>query len=188
MTVCLGNEDRFYAVKDKNDDDDPAFTTLTESDLYDATDNLIQDGDAAQQAAAAVALAAGDGWYITLDETNHDGEKVLAPPTVIFGMLLFTTFTPVDTATNPCSYGGDARLYAVNYLTAASLIDWDTDSDLDKADRSIHIGQGIPTEVVITLTDTGDVRGYVGAGGGIIHWDFTGSVPRFSVDAWREEF
>jgi type IV pilus assembly protein PilY1 len=184
-----GNEDRFYAVKDKNDHNDPAFTTLTEADLYDATDNLIQDGDAAQQAAAAAALAAGDGWYITLDETNHDGEKVLAPPTVIFGMVLFTTFTPVDTSdpSNLCSFGGDARLYAVDYLTAASLIDWGSDG-LDKTDRAINIGQGIPTEVVITLTDTGDVRGYVGAGGGIIHWDFTGSVPRFSVDAWREEF
>jgi type IV pilus assembly protein PilY1 len=157
---------------------------LTEGQLYDATDNYIQDGTAAQQAAAAEALALGDGWYIDLENT---AEKALAPPTVIYGMLLFTTFTPVDTDTYPCSYGGDARLYAMNYLTAASVIDWDSDG-LDKTDRSEHIGQGIPTEVVITITDTGEVRGYVGAGGGIIHWDFTGTVPRFTIDAWRENF
>ena len=119
---------------------------------------------------------------------ENTGEKVLAPPTVIFGMVLFTTFAPVDTVANPCSYGGDARLYAVNYLTGVSVIDWNEDTDLDKSDRSLHMGQGIPTEVVITITATGAVRGYVGAGGGIIHWDFTNNAIGFSINSWREEF
>jgi Tfp pilus tip-associated adhesin PilY1 len=115
-------------------------------------------------------------------------EKVLAPPTVISGLLLFTTFTPVNPVANPCSSGGDARLYVLNYLTAGAEIDFNGDNKLDVSDLSEKIGEGIPTEVVVTITDTGETRGYIGAGGGIIEFDLTGDVKRFSIDAWREEF
>ena len=179
---------RFYAVKDKNESDTDfqnRVGVLTESHLVDLTDDLIQEGTAEEAEDTYTALNAGDGWYIDMENA---GEKVLAPPTVIFGMVLFTTFTPIDTVANPCSYGGDARLYVVDYLTAVSIIDWDEDTDLEKSDRSLHLGQGIPTEVVITITNTGAVRGYVGAGGGIIHWDFTSNASGFSIDSWREKF
>jgi len=179
---------RFFAVKDKNESD-TAFQTrvgvLTESPhLIDLTADLIQQ-DPIQAPTILAQLAAGDGWFIDLENT---GEKVLAPPTVLAGMVLFTTFTPVDSVANPCSYGGDARLYALDYLSAVSVIDFDGDGDLDKADQSEQIGQGVPTEVVITITDTGEVKGYVGAGGGILDFDFSGNTLKFYMDAWREEF
>jgi type IV pilus assembly protein PilY1 len=180
----MTDTNRFYAVKDKNVIG--SYTTLVDTNLVNLTDDPLENSSYTPEDKLTIRnlLTAGNGWYITLSSA----EKVLAPPTVISGMLLFTTFTPVDTVANPCSYGGDARLYAVDYLTAVSVMDLDADGDVDISDQSKQIGQGIPTEVVITITDTGETRGYIGAGGGIIEFELTGSVSRFNIDAWREEF
>ncbi|MCJ7547774.1 MAG: hypothetical protein MUP30_13315 [Deltaproteobacteria bacterium] len=175
---------RFYALRDKNVIG--SYTTLVETNLVNLTGDPLQDPGVleADKQIIRSQLATGNGWYMTL----NTAEKVLAPPTVIAGLLLFTSFTPVDTVANPCSYGGNARLYAVDYLTAVSLLDLDGDGDVDMSDQSEQIGQGIPTEVVITITETGETRGYIGAGGGIIEFDLTGDVKKFNIDAWREEF
>jgi type IV pilus assembly protein PilY1 len=174
----------FYALKDKNVIG--SYTTLVETNLVNVTSDQLQDPDVSETDKQTIRsqLATGNGWYITLSPA----EKVLAPPTVISGLLLFTTFTPVNTVANPCSLGGDARLYIMDYLTAVSVRDLDADGDIDKNDLSENIGQGIPTEVVVTITETGETRGYIGAGGGIIEFELTGSVRRFNIDAWREEF
>ena len=175
-----------YAVKDKNvvgafdtiDDDD--------ADFYDLTADQLQDSGTTEEDKQIIRenLASGNGWFITL----ANSEKVLAPVTVIYGMVLFTTFLPVDTAIDPCSYGGDARLYALDYLTAVSVIDFNDDGVLDASDRSIDIAQGIPTEVVITINDQGETTAYIGAGGGIVRFDLSGIGRRFYIDAWHEEF
>ena len=175
-----------YAVKDKNivgafdtiDDDD--------ADFYDLTADELQDPDITEDDKRIIRenLASGNGWYITLSNS----EKVLAPVTVISGLVLFTTFLPVDTDIDPCSSGGDARLYALDYLTAVSVIDFNDDGVLDASDRSIDIGQGIPTEVVITINDQGETTAYIGAGGGIVRFDLSGIGRRFYIDAWHEEF
>jgi type IV pilus assembly protein PilY1 len=180
----MTDTNRFYAVKDRNVIG--TYTTLVDTNLVNVTADQLQDPNVSEADKQIIRnqLATGNGWYMTLDTA----EKVLAPPTVISGMLLFTTFTPVDTLANPCSYGGDARLYVVDYLTAVSVMDLDADGDVDMSDQSTDIGQGIPTEVVVTITDTGETRGYIGAGGGIIEVELTGSVSRFNIDAWREEF
>lgn len=182
--VSMTGTDRFYALKDKNVIG--SYTTLVDNDLVNVTSDELQGSTYTDQQKADLRdlLLTGNGWYITLDTA----EKVLAPPTVISGIVLFTTFTPVYSGDNPCSFGGDARLYAVDYLYAISVIDFDGDHNLEISDISKDIGQGIPTEVVITITDTGETRGYIGAGGGIIKFDLTDAVRGFQVEGWREVF
>jgi type IV pilus assembly protein PilY1 len=174
---------RFYAVKDKNEPDN-SFTTQTEADLVNVTDDQLQDPAVDEETKESIRsqLASGDGWYIILD---NDGEKVLAPPVVIYGIVLFTTFTPVS---DPCSYGGDGRLYAVNYLTAEAVWDFDEDSDLDRSDRSSVIGYGIPTEVVITIGADGVTRLYVAVGGKIFMKTFSSGASGLTINSWREVF
>ena len=161
-----GFYDAFYAVKDRNTYN--PYTTLMPSNLINVTTNLLQDPTAteAEKAALRASLLSGNGWYVMME---NDGEKVLAPPTVIFGTLLFTTFTPIDTTLYPCSYGGDGRVYALNYLTAEAVLDMDmSGGDLTKGDRSLKIGHGIPTEVVIVITPEGDIWPLIGVGGGVV--------------------
>jgi Tfp pilus tip-associated adhesin PilY1 len=182
--MSLSGTNRLYALKDKNVIG--SYTTLTDSDLVDLTADQLQDPAVSEEDKQDIRdlLATGNGWYITLSSA----EKVLAPVTVFSGMVIFTTFTPVDTLANPCSYGGDARLYIVDYLTAVAVMDFDLDTDLDISDRSRQIGQGIPTEAVITISADGTAMAYVGAGGGIFSMELPSSSGNFNVGSWRELF
>ncbi len=180
---------RFYAVKDKNETD-AAFQSrvggvLAESRLVDMTADLLQDPGTSETTKNTIRtqLANGDGWYIIME---HDGEKVLAAPVAIYGVVIFTTFTP---ASDTCSYGGDARVYAVNYLTAEAVWDLDTaNTGLQKADRSKVIGYGIPTEAVVVIGADGIARVYIAVGGKIVLLDESFNSTGFTVNSWREIF
>ncbi|NIO03075.1 MAG: hypothetical protein GTN74_00245, partial [Proteobacteria bacterium] len=153
---------RIYAVNDK----DP-LSPLTETNLLDVTDNLVQDGTDQQKSDTLDALNSQDGWYVDLDE--NPGEKVLAPSIVYFGAVYLTTFTPTaGDPIDPCYVGeGTARLYALDYKTAAAVLNFDeTSSDLEKSDRSETIGSAIPSGMVIAII-RGEGASYIGVGGGI---------------------
>jgi type IV pilus assembly protein PilY1 len=173
--------DRLYAVKDRNENNDD-FSTLGESNLADLTSDVLQDPTNPGYAAALAELNEKEGWFVQM---TGDGEKVLASPVVFYGMVLFTTFIP---NTDPCSYGGNARFYAADYLNATAVMDLDEDGDIDENDRSKDIGHGIPTEAVVTISATGEANAYIGAGGGIILIHLPTSAGKFSIDSWRENF
>ncbi len=144
-----GDADRIYAVKDVH-----GTATLSEADLVDVTNpaaavpNLSNtsgdvnlDGNADQ------------GWFMRLVDNLGvaAGEKVLARGVVFYKTYYFTTFTPND---NPCLPGGNARLYALDYLTGAAVIAFtDTDGDGDNdLTRSVLLGGGIPSKPVTVIT------------------------------------
>ncbi len=185
-------QDRLYALRDRainglidsNGDgeaemDDPVdppnyqFFTLTHDYLYDATANLIQDGDTDEKAAALVSLQGTYGWYIDLERL---GEKNLSAPLVVQGVAYFTTFVPPTTdADSGCqTTEGSGWIYALDILTGAAVNpDYDGNEDqLEKSDRNKKIGEGIPSKVVpITIGDK--IVLLTGSGGGI----YSESVP-----------
>jgi type IV pilus assembly protein PilY1 len=169
---------RIYAIKNHwgNIND---FETLTESDLYDATDDLIVLGDASQQTAAREALASKDGWYIKLNV--NAGEKVTSHMTVFNGVVYFTTYTPesgTETVINDCdvvSGRGQARLYALNYKTGEAAFEWSDIGEEDgdqhtvnkgKWDRSKVIGTSIASAPVVAILEGGP-QIYTGVEGGV---------------------
>ena len=119
--LSTDNEDHFYLIKqdditsapeDDNGDGQPDYVTLTESDLYDATDNLIKEGTSAQIETAVRDLAASDGWYIKME---NKGEKVLSSALTIANEILFTTYEPSASSSTSCvAAAGTPRLYQVN--------------------------------------------------------------------------
>ena len=93
------------------------------------------------------------GWFIRMvdDLGAAVGEKVLARGVVFYKTYYITTFSPNS---DPCVPGGNARLYALDYLTGAAVIafsDTDGDGDLDKT-RSTLLGGGIPSKPVTVIT------------------------------------
>ncbi len=159
------------------------FTPLTVSDLYDATANLIQDGDATQQAAALAALKAAKGWYIDLVEVaSWKGEKALAPSVTLNGVVYYTTYLPADpNANNTCApQEGTGRLYALNLLNAEAAMEQTGDNTLNKADRTVDLGGGIPSELVPVFQETG-VTGLVGVGGGAVDYNPNIPLPRIKT-------
>ena len=157
-------ENRFYMIQDKqispytnarpttadcNDSTSPRYNDfrcklpLGESDLYDATADLIQEGDAAEQVAASADLYSASGWYIRLEE--RPGEKSLASSITVGGNVVFTTFAPALEVTinedicKPAT--GQAYLYTVSLLDASAVFNFDKASDkLEKIDRRAEMG------------------------------------------------
>ncbi|WP_139117206.1 PilC/PilY family type IV pilus protein [Endozoicomonas atrinae] len=97
--------DRMYVIRDPHIFEPPADYTyvgnsvITESSLYDATANLIQQGSTTQKEAALNNLNNSNGWYIRLEES---GEKILSRPKIFSGILLFNSFALNTTNVNEC--------------------------------------------------------------------------------------
>jgi type IV pilus assembly protein PilY1 len=175
--------DRLYAIKDKNPSQ-----PLTESDLYDATQDLIQTGTTAQQTAALSQLDASSGWLIKLDQNS--GEKCLANSVIFYGAVYYTTFQPLFGQPGDVCFlnAGTARLYGVNYKTAAAVFDLDgviTDT-LGRSDRSAQIGTSIPSGVIITFI-RGTTVAYGGMGGGVYRPPLPTTKTLFPT-SWRIVF
>jgi Tfp pilus tip-associated adhesin PilY1 len=146
--------DRIYSIKDSH-----GTSSLTETDLVDVTDpdadvpNLDQtDGDVDSNDSD------DQGWFIRLVDNSGDsevteGEKVLGQGVAFYKTYYVSTFTPND---DPCTPGGKAKLYAIDYKTGAAVLKFtDTDGDGEKdLTRSVVLGGGIPSKTVVVITVT----------------------------------
>jgi len=140
-------DDRFYKLTipsveaPTNDEDEVEYSILTESDLMDTTDNLIQEGNEEQKESAETSLAEASGWYIRL---TREGEKVLSASTTLRGDLYFTTFEP-SANLDPCiPAAGQSRLYHVKLRDGRAVVNYDGlggdgDENLTESDRYINL-------------------------------------------------
>lgn len=159
--------DKMYVIYDKDvyklpadgdHDGKPDYPAYSETDLYNATANTLGLATGSALVTAQTAFNAAHGWYINLvDSTNaYIGEKILAKTTIINGMILFSSFTPVaNTQANACAPSqGTATLYAVRLYNAAPAADLRNDgTSFSTADRSTTLVRGgIPPEPTILYT------------------------------------
>ncbi|MCM0610993.1 VWA domain-containing protein [Marinobacter sediminum] len=155
-------DDRIYMLKiaavssaplDPADEDGLTvlYNTITESGsesspgLYDATDNLIQQGNETERDAAAQSLAGKQGWYITL---KNEGEKVLSSSTTVNNEVFITTYEP-KASDNPClPPTGTSRLYHLSVLDGRAVRNYDGLGEPDaltRPDRYVELGTaGLP--------------------------------------------
>lgn len=127
---------RFYMVKDTG-----STSGLTETDLYDATEDSVQSTTLGTAATAASSIEASDGWYITLGS----GEKVIGGAISLGGATYFATNQPSATLpAGSCSNLGLARYYGVAFNNGGALGDSNSDGVLTKADRVTGSSIGLP--------------------------------------------
>jgi len=171
-TAVFLTQNRLYAIKDNN----PS-SPFTESSLVDVTSNILQKpnptaDDIILQNQTLNNLNNLNGWFITLE---NKGEKCLASPLIYSKVIYYTTFTPSSPNEGDiCDLGeGTGRVYALQYKTGMAMFNYDLTNDTDgqpptiyKTDRSMTVGAGIPSQVVISLIG-GEVVGYIGVGGGV---------------------
>lgn len=188
--------DRLYAIYDRGQ---KTSELKDEDDLVDVTANILQEESTAASDVtdklAALSSATNYGWYIGLERLNdasaHAGEKVLASALAFNKVAYYTTFTPnTSTSTDPCSPGnlGVSRLYAVDYKTGEAVLNFyggnDTEATTDNArarsddgkvlrddDRTVELGVGIPSGLVVIMPPSGDAELLIGCGGGLCRED-----------------
>jgi len=176
--------DRLYTIKDKN-----SGTPLKESELYDATEDLLQTGDSTQRSTEMNKLNGSEGWYIKLNQNL--GEKCLSNTVIFYKVLYYSTFQPTfGEPGDPCFLGeGIARIYALNYKTGNAVFNLDglgTLSELTRTDRSSLIGVSIPSGVIVTFVG-GMTVAYGGVGGGVYRPPIPATRVLFPVN-WKTVF
>ncbi|MCG6916227.1 MAG: hypothetical protein LJE89_01645, partial [Deltaproteobacteria bacterium] len=118
----------------------------TEGELSDYLSGL---SEAEQQ--AFLAKRDGVGWYFNLDDpAGYPGERVVEESVVVAGVSFFTSFYPNE---DICGYGGDARLYAVDYKTGFIATSGDVttlkaEGGGNITERYKELGVGLPSKPV----------------------------------------
>lgn len=147
-------EDRFYSFRT------PVLTkpstsegTLTESSLYDATNNLLQAGTDSEKADASSAFSAtSGGWMIKMNGTG--GEKVLTRALTVNGYLYFNTYEPTANANSCQASVGVNRSYVVN-LADATPVSTDSNSTSPSARFSVVNTTGLlPDPTLVSIGGT----------------------------------
>lgn len=149
-------DDRFYSFRTPIINTNAPHTIITESNMYDATLNLLQEGSATEKTAAATAFAKNfGGWYIRLE---NDGEKVLSEATTFAGKVYFNTYEPnSQSANSSCkAVQGTGRSYATN-LFDATPVEQRINGTPDRADRSKILNTaGIPPKGITLFPEGKD--------------------------------
>lgn len=149
-------DDRFYSFRTPIINTNAPHTIITESNMYDATLNLLQEGSASEKTAAAAEFAKSyGGWYIRLE---NDGEKVLSDATTFAGKIYFNTYEPnSQSANSSCkAVQGTGRSYATN-LFDATPVEQRINGTPDRSDRvKILNTAGIPPKGITLFPEGKD--------------------------------
>jgi type IV pilus assembly protein PilY1 len=132
----------------------------------------------------------GAGWYFLFDDPGVDpAERVVTESVVVAGISFFTSFTPNE---DICGYGGDARLYAVDYktgfiATSGNATTVSADGGGNVTERYKELGVGFPSKPVFYRDlDTGLSSIMVQTSDTSVHIeDVTLSGKLWSVGSWR---
>ncbi|MEW8029917.1 MAG: VWA domain-containing protein [Candidatus Thiodiazotropha sp.] len=163
--------DQFYMIKDPNVWAAPtSYVTVTYSDLYNATDNLIQDGSDSQRLQAQADLSEASGWRMDL---VNNGEKSFSKAVLYNYAVLFTTYSAERSGELASCEArgavGTSRFYTVNMTSAAAMFDGlgGSEGTLDGNDRSRLLSMvGMPPTPTLVfpevLTDDSQTGGQTG--------------------------
>lgn len=156
--------DRFYMIKDtaiwsapKNTNGEIEYVSIDENDLYDASDNRIQDGSVSEINQSKTELSGSSGWYINLIAGGVK-QKVFSKPRVFNSVISFTGFQGErsesgDRCTASSSMG-KGSIYAIKLVDGTAVLDMNEDDTLDASDRSKTLpSSGIPPAAVVVSTD-----------------------------------
>jgi type IV pilus assembly protein PilY1 len=148
-------------------------------DLFDATSNVIMQGNATQRAMAQQALNDASGWFLELEAA---GEKNLSSSITINSQIVFSTYLPLAPATACGAAIGSGRAYAVNVLDGTPVYA-DSDGNYTKDTRYIDLDRpGIPPRPVPFF---GDENSMLAGNQTLPELDFGKMVQRVY---WTEQF
>jgi type IV pilus assembly protein PilY1 len=132
------------------------------------------------------------GWYTTLLPVSgtQEGERDVATPIVLGGIVFFSTFTP-DTG-NVCASAGSGKLYALFYQTGSaykeSVIGTTESGGKTTVNKSISLGVGLSSQMAVHMGAQGSGTAGSSSGSGsqggvsLIGQSSTGTITKVSVN------
>jgi len=160
------DQDRLFVIRDKTAySTAPPTAVLTETDFYDATDNLIGEGSATQKVDAADALNAKSGWYINLPRGQ---QKSISAPLMFKGVVNFPVFRSGSASSEPCQEftSGTGVLYRMNISDGTPIDDLNGDSSLNKDDRTLKLNtNSVPGDMTLHFSSEGNATLFSGIQG-----------------------
>ncbi|MGB3399610.1 MAG: PilC/PilY family type IV pilus protein, partial [Candidatus Deferrimicrobiaceae bacterium] len=185
--ISNGSSGKFYCIKDT----DSSTTLIKESvggNLVDLTGSITSAGGGTMGTY---------GWKILLgniastsnDSSTHVGEKVLSDPLVFYNNVYFTTYTP--NSVDPCSGGGIARVYGLNYLTAGAGLEplaalGETGT---KVPTHVYTDKGMPSSPALSINPGGQSSVFIGFSDGSYQEIAIASPPTSKfIRSWQEQY
>jgi type IV pilus assembly protein PilY1 len=193
---------RIYMILDTNED-----TPLNETNLFNVTmDDTDVDNTSksdTEKNSMRNYQSTTNGWYIKLEDINdttdygelvyHDGEKILAHPTVFNGAAYIPSYTPISD--DECHPKGEAKIYALNYCDGTAAINFfkgnddtsgtEVDEKFDYRDRYRTIGESLPSNPKIIIRD-GKPEIFISVGGGLPTIESKFGLKPIDIINWRE--
>lgn len=190
--------DTFYGIIDRGAAINGRTNLLKQSVLKEAT----LTGGLKARAISTNTLTTQTGWYLDLGwlegtgATGAKGERVIAKATLRTDRVIFTTMTP---SADPCAFGGESFIMAMNLSSGSRLnyayFDTSGDGKLGNEDTtSIGEDDNIPWSG-ISDTDDGVVKGvtplykwlcFAGSSGAAPQCIPVAGSQRFGRHSWRE--
>ncbi len=150
------NDNRLYVLKDTNFNlASPTWSTVDNSDLYDATNNDLGTlTDQTQLLNEYEDLANAKGWYIDLPADR----KAISTPLISQGIVNFPVYS-IPSNSNPCARDlGEGTLYRMALFDAQPVFDYNNNSNLDTSDREVALTTpGIPADLVEHRDESGNL-------------------------------
>ncbi|MFQ6078984.1 MAG: hypothetical protein ACE5NJ_07615, partial [Thermodesulfobacteriota bacterium] len=169
---------RYLSVEDKADDSLQKFYGLKDkggiaTSLFDATDVAVYENGTAggfpNWDDLVDYVRTFDGWFIRLVDRK---ERSLTKPSILGGIVLFTTFAPDE---NICGYGGDAKLYGIYFETGTAYKRSVIGKYMDgRVRNSIDLGPGMPAGIGIHVGQEDTAAGFIQLS--------TGAIKQIQVD------
>lgn len=143
-----------YGIKDTNDN---SYKPITQADLYDATDNLVVEGD--ETAVERANLASKLGWRITMERA---GEKILGASATLNNVVRFISYVPTSNSSEICGPDiGKSYYWRVGLADGTPDGHEDSTGDLKKDDRWEDVPGGGIAPPVTTVFVSDETSGEV---------------------------
>ncbi|HEX5463343.1 MAG TPA: PilC/PilY family type IV pilus protein [Burkholderiales bacterium] len=194
----------FYGIWDKNDSDttvsaQTAVTARTELQQQTITDTTTSNGTTFRTISNTMPdWTTKLGWYMDFPNTDpYTGERVIYPPIIVGGRLIYTTVIPSAAA---CLSGGTSFLYVIDPTTGGQIpgpvLDFNGDGNLNGDDlvtdttdyaSAVQSTSGLmPTPTLIRVPGQNKAIGEISTSSGqleTVPLGLAGKSPRIS---WRE--
>ncbi|MGB9716413.1 MAG: PilC/PilY family type IV pilus protein [Thermodesulfovibrionales bacterium] len=214
----LGADDRkqsgsgaFYGIKENCWDGNREGCPKKYSNLFNATNVAVYSGgdkiegtdkDISNWSQLLNYMTSKDGWAIYFEKMHetydnlseppvliqHRGEMVITKPSIISGIVTFTTYIPES---DLCKTEGKGNIYMLFYGSGTAYKSYifkpEKIKKTDKVSRTRYLGYGLPSSTGFSITKEGQIKGFVQVSTGNIYSieDIDLNAPRSSYIGWK---